>query len=424
MDRLNNAEPQGNFDEQAPKIISRMSVVSKNTLEDKPSPTDMLSQVTNPQLLQSPYGSTILSGKASEALADIALRNYKDASALPFIYLAPLVVAILSLLFGVLLSVYYVLLLIFKSVKQTTIDAPLNNQTVDFDTISALSFGGTFNYIYFMILPLISIVALVIFGALAYYYPPATPISAGVKGAVFVLGIASVFVFVLQTFFNMYIGKFINTIKERLDTLNEYMCSKIYKNTSLLNFIKEPKGSIISVDNTMQQALRDPLAFPRDITVENMAKLFYTITMFNHYHKIGLRNDQIFKAFNIFQPLVILSGSCRPADFLTRYGTFIEDISDTVIYVYINPDILASRKADVEEAISMCNDWITNTSTQANTIYPEDAYSLFLILVVVTLIVQISSLIIFKFAFGDPTQSKVSAAIQKIMNVIGFELPK
>lgn len=354
-----------------------------------------------------------------KAYGKIAEQAFKDARAIPLLLLIPLIITVFALVAGIILSLLYIIILIVMTVKEQTVSAPLNIQSVDYNTISSLGMGGTFNYLYFIVLPSIALAGIGLFGVLSYYFPPKTPLSGGVKSMIVVLALASLFVLVLQILFTIYIGGTIRRTRQKLDTLNNYMCSKIYKNIKFLNYIKEPKTTIISIDNTMQAILNDPEAVPNDMPVEDMAKLFYTLSIFNHYHKIGLRNDEIFKAFNIFQPTVILSGSCYPADYLTRYGTYIEDISDSTIRIYLRPD---RNQDEIDEAISLCNEWITETSSKANTLYPEDSYTMFLIMAVITLLVQVSSLIIMKYAYGDPNTSKVTFIIQKVFLVVGLEL--
>ena len=382
-------------------------------------PGGILQQGSNPAIgiPVSPFGY-----QPDSNVGRLLMQQYKDARGIPLLLLIPLIITVFALVAGIILSLVYIIILIVMTVKEQTVSAPLNIQTVDYNTISSLGMGGTFNYLYFIVLPAIALGGISLFGVLSYYFPPKNPLTGGVKSMIVVLALASLFVLVLQILFTIYVGGAIRNTKRKLDTLNNYMCSKIYKNIKFLNYIKEPKTTIISIDNTMQAILKDPEAVPDAMPVEDMAKLFYTLSIFNHYHKIGLRNDEIFKAFNIFQPTVILSGSCYPADYLTRYGTYIEDISDNTIRMYLRPAMLDRNQDEIDEAIGLCNEWITETSSKANTLYPEDSYTMFLIMAVITILVQVSSLIIMKYAYGDPKTSKVTAVIQKVFLVVGLEL--
>ena len=327
--------------------------------------------------------------------------------------------SILCISVGILLSLYYITNIIALTIKQTPLDAPLNNQTADFETIKSLNFfGGKFNYSYFLIFPLLAIAGIIGFIAMTFIVPRETPMPREVKGIVFVILLSSLTMLFCQGVIHVQVGKSIRAVSRRLTFFNRYVCSRIYKNYTFLQNIQDPKANILSVNQSILNSLK--LLTP-DMSDQDLAKAFYTLTMFYHYQKIGLRNTAIFEAFDLFDPTSLLLGACSPADYLPRYGTYIEDIGESIIRPGLVTQGVSIPSARVNEILALTSEWATNTNGYANTLYPEDAFNAFIIMTILTLFVQILPFIILFFFYGDPDKYIITRGIHTFGNAVGLQ---
>jgi len=305
-------------------------------------------------------------------------------------------------------------------VQQGANENPLNIESIDFTTIQSLSFsGGQFNYLYFMILPIGALAGVIVFTVLNALLGKGVPPSRQIKGLLFVIGLSALIMIVLQLFAYMKLGKSIKLVAKRLDFFNRYVCSKIYKNLRFLSLIQNPQVSIVGTMSSVQKSLA---TLSTGDTVENYAKAFFTVTLFYHYQKISLRNPIIFDAFDIFKPSSLLGGGCNPGNYLARYGTYIEDISETVIRPVLPKELQGNQV--VEQAIILNNEWITNANGYANTIYPEDAFNSFAILAIVTILIQMVPVSLIVAFYSPPEKSLTSKVLRILMEQLGLSLSK
>lgn len=338
---------------------------------------------------------------------------------LPTKLMIPFVFSLICIILSVILSIYYVLLFIGKSIKQYTLSAPLNHQTLDYESVSSNSFefNTSFNYTYFLILPGLSFLGILTFGLINIFtvdenYRLPQTIRKMISGMI----ISLIIVLALQTLVYLFSNRNIKNVKKRLDDCDNYICSRIYKNVKFLEFIDEPKESIISTSNSVNNALS---SLKEDISIEDYAKAFYTITLFNHYQKLSLTNPSIQQAFELFNPSVLLSyKGCKPSKYFNRYGSYIEDISETIIRPAL-PRTITKDAIKVSKAFELYNDWIVNTNNLANAIQPQQALNSFIIVIISTVIIQIVYITVMYKMFKVNTDDDITAkVIQKISDII------
>ena len=338
---------------------------------------------------------------------------------LPTKLMIPFVFSLICIILSVILSIYYVLLFIGKSIKQYTLSAPLNHQTLDYESVSSNSFefNTSFNYTYFLILPGLSFLGILIFSLINIFtvdenYRLPQTIKKMISGMI----ISLIIVLALQTLLYLFSNRNIKNVKKRLDDCDNYICSRIYKNVKFLDFIDEPKESIISTSNSINNALS---SLKEEISIEDYAKAFYTITLFNHYQKLSLTNPSIQQAFELFNPSVLLSyKGCKPSKYFNRYGSYIEDISETIIRPAL-PRTITKDAIKVSKAFELYNDWIVNTNNLANAIQPQQALNSFIIVIISTVIIQIVYITVMYKMFKVNTDNDITAkVIQKIPDII------
>ena len=338
---------------------------------------------------------------------------------LPTKLMIPFVFSLICIILSVILSIYYVLLFIGKSIKQYTLSAPLNHQTLDYDSVSSNSFefNTSFNYTYFLILPGLSFLGILIFSLINIFtvdenYRLPQTIKKMISGMI----ISLIIVLALQTLLYLFSNRNIKNVKKRLDDCDNYICSRIYKNVKFLDFIDEPKESIISTSNSINNALS---SLKEEISIEDYAKAFYTITLFNHYQKLSLTNPSIQQAFELFNPSVLLSyKGCKPSKYFNRYGSYIEDISETIIRPAL-PRTITKDAIKVSKAFELYNDWIVNTNNLANAIQPQQSLNSFIIVIISTVIIQIVYITVMYKMFKVNTDNDITAkVIQKIPDII------
>jgi hypothetical protein len=338
---------------------------------------------------------------------------------LPTKLMIPFVFSLICIILSVILSIYYVLLFIGKSIKQYTLSAPLNHQTLDYESVSSNSFefNTSFNYTYFLILPGLSFLGILIFSLINIFtvdenYRLPQTIKKMISGMI----ISLIIVLALQTLLYLFSNRNIKNVKKRLDDCDNYICSRIYKNVKFLDFIDEPKESIISTSNSINNALS---SLKEEISIEDYAKAFYTITLFNHYQKLSLTNPSIQQAFELFNPSVLLSyKGCKPSKYFNRYGSYIEDISETIIRPAL-PRTITKDAIKVSKAFELYNDWIVNTNNLANAIQPQQSLNSFIIVIISTVIIQIVYITVMYKMFKVNTDNDITAkVIQKIPDSI------
>lgn len=318
--------------------------------------------------------------------------------------LIPFMTAFIITILSILLSVYYVYTMVMTLVERLSMKVPLNEDTLEFDAIPSTSFFtfSDYNMWLFFIFPIVVFVSLLVIPLLAstnFIIPNI------VKTLIWVLVFHNLMVFVVFAIFFSQARYSNGLVNKRLTIVDNYICSKIYRNSNVLKLLQEPKTDFISIINTIQEVMR---LLPQNIKEAELAKVFYTLHLYFHYHKIGVRNPRIQQALNTFSISSLLLRQCKPSKYFNRFGTYIEDINET-IKEYL-PQNFSKTDLRVRNALNKCYVMVMQTNNMANSIYPEDALRPFLSLNFANLTIQTVSLLLLSYfvAEGDKFRSLVN----------------
>jgi|APGre2960657404_1045060.scaffolds.fasta_scaffold00151_6 hypothetical protein len=308
------------------------------------------------------------------------------------------VFALLISIFTILLSIYYLYSIMDTIIQRMAITTPLNMDTLEFDAMLSTEFFKLSKYSMwlFIVLPLLSLLLLGIMGIVIVSLKSATPIPSMIKYTTWILVAHNVLILLGFSIFYFKARFQTNTVRSRINTFNNYVCSKLFRNNKFLNLLRNPQTDIISIVTKFGDALSN---LPAKADKDQYAKAFYTLTLYYHYHKIGIRNPRIKGALEIFSPMNLLLNKCNPAGYLNRYGTYIEDISE-LIKQYL-PKKIDSNNLLVKQGFDECYSWIIQTNNLANSLYPEDSLRPFLMLTFTNFTIQTISLLGLSYFVSD-----------------------
>jgi hypothetical protein len=291
------------------------------------------------------------------------------------------------------IALYYIFSVIIMVIN-TLLGGSTNNDELDTTTIKSLSLFRKegFNLTKVLrILPIISILLIIVFFILKIFIK--TIDSDGTAGIVqlfaCVIGFSAIFAVIMQYLVYKYVGQNIVVVNERLDIFNNFVCVNLYKNIAFLSKIERPQISIVGVNMIIRDCLK--MVYLKETSETDLTKAFYTLTLFNHYQQLSLRSKTIYNSFKIFKYTELLSNRCSPATYLSASGTYIEDISNTLIIPNLPSKV---NNIFLERALTRCNELLIKTNELANTLYPQDAFFSFTLVSVLTMIINAVPLII------------------------------
>jgi hypothetical protein len=186
------------------------------------------------------------------------------------------------------------------------------------------------------------------------------------------------------------VGKQLFKVNDKLKNFDRYVNAHIYKKLNFLKLIENPPMSIIESNTVIQKCLQ--IAYSSTASTTDLAKAFYTLTLFHHYQKLSSRNPLIYDAFKLFKATYQITNDYLPSAYLQRYGTYIEDIGSTLILPNLARHI---KNVNLDSAVLLCNKWVSRTNELANTFYPEDAMTAFLGITIVIFLTNLFCAFIF-----------------------------
>jgi len=324
--------------------------------------------------------------------------------------LLPFMSSFIIAIIGIFLSIYYIFTIVSTLLQKLYIKVPLNEDTLEYDAIPSTSFFtiSDYNMWLFILFPIISFILLAlipIFSSKLYVLPT---IIKNLSWALLFHNILVLFGFSIFFFNARYQSSLVN---KRLSTLDKFICSKLYRSMDVLSKLQTPKSDYIAMVDNIKSVLSK---ISSKISDYELAKVFYTLHLYTHYHKIGIRNPRIQNALSTFSATGMLLGQCKPSKYFNRYGTFIEDINET-IKTYL-PSFLPKNNKNVKEALNTCYIWVSQTNNMANSIYPEDALRPFLSLSFANTTVQIVSLVVLSYFVAEGEMFR--DAVNKIANTV------
>jgi hypothetical protein len=170
---------------------------------------------------------------------------------------------------------------------------------------------------------------------------------------------------------------FIRKVKEQAEYLNTYIRTNISKNQEILNKLKIPKTDINDKYATIVECVK---ILKKEKNQTELAKGFYTLTLYNDYSASKSR-----EAYEIFSSIALLDQKNKPmpAGYMPFHGTFIKKIDESIIRQYISSSKL------VDDAIDECDRMVEKTNELANKINPEPAFAWFIIMLVMTILINV-----------------------------------
>jgi len=307
-------------------------------------------------------------------------------------YTASFMFALIITICAFAVLIYYGFTLFVSILNSFLVKTPLNMETIEFNVMNSTSFLTYSKYMMwlFLALPILALTGCVVFVALTYIMTKdgsslPLPNAPTMSSLTWVIVMHNLLLFIGFLLFFMNSRHQNAAAIQRVDKFNNFIGDKIYKSATFLKNLATPQTDIISIMNTFTNALT---TIPENLEATQLAKAFYSLHMYFHFHKLGIRNPKLIDALGIFNPLTLLIGNCDAANYLNRYGTFIEDNSE-LIKKYL-PLTIDKNSVRVKTALNTCYDWITQTNNLANSLYPEDSWRpfqrMFLVLITLNLI--------------------------------------
>jgi hypothetical protein len=302
------------------------------------------------------------------------------------IHLALVFIAIIALICSFLASILFVVILVVSVINKSDDLFPLNTATVEFEIVKSFTrYSGKFNYLLLVLLPFISLCCIIAVFVLSYtILPPPFQLGGEAKGVLAAIGILAFIVAGLQFLANLYLGSKIRAVSAKVSHLNDFIYNNYTKNPLILPMLTQPQNSLFSLNSIMKDCLAQITMISSE---KNIAKIFFTITMLFHYHKLGTREEYLFNALQMFRIPNMLLRLISPSDFFPRYGTYVSTI-EPLIKSNISEELWISSKTKIDKAFSICRGNISKVNELANTIYPETAFLSFAILAAVSLAIQ------------------------------------
>jgi hypothetical protein len=182
----------------------------------------------------------------------------------------------------------------------------------------------------------------------------------------------------LQILIMVYAGRFINKVKAQSDALNTLIRINIYKNGDFLKKLRKPKTDSNDKYNTIVECIG---ILKNEKDKYKLAKGFYTLTLYNYFNEFSYAQG----AYEIFDLLALAdqTNKIMPSAYMPRYGTFIEDIGETI------RQHMSSSSSLVNDAMNECDILVSKTNELANTIYPDQAFNVFLLMLVTTILINV-----------------------------------
>lgn len=283
--------------------------------------------------------------------------------------------AIVAILLNYALIIVYISKILSYYASESVNESPLNIEAIDYVAAYSLTYENgrhTFSFTYLFVIFLG-----IAFLLLLYFYVKVTEKPSIIRFILIVLFIT----IIIQMSVTILLGISIKNVKNRIDTMNTFIRNKIYKKGDFLDNLNGHTDSTVETNRRIMTCI-DKLKHVKD--KNELAKGFYTLTLYYYYQEFPSKNKAIHGAYQLFNLTSLLGGKSQPSSYMPRYGTFIESISETLI----RPNIPVKAHY-LNEAMYLCDKWITETNEYANTIYPSEAYNSFMLLIIVTIVINI-----------------------------------
>lgn len=332
------------------------------------------------------------------------------------------------------LSLFYLRSYIKEWIFSFVYRNPLNAAALDYKVSKAIGLQLEYGYAWFVVLALVMFVA----AGWGLYTTSKSGVAAPPTVALglvlmFVQGAVSVLV---NTGIFLAGRKSMIMIRFRREQFNKHIYDHLFKKSyKFLKVLSQPQGNLVASYDAIKKALRhaapskvrvDAKQVTKDVkkvvtvtksdmSADDLARMFFTVNIYAHFQKIGVRNPLILDAMSTFSPLRLLSRlKVQPADYLFRTGTFIADVSETTMLML--PADMRMTPDDLDEALAKVGEWTAIANNHANSIYPEEASGPFLKLAAYIFAAQwMVPLAFYTYVLKDPVRK--AAFIDTVMQL-------
>ena len=299
-------------------------------------------------------------------------------------------VALLSIILSFLLIFIYGIIIIKSILSISKNKTVLNIETIEYASVYYLT------YLW------------VIFLGFAFLLLLSFKVNNESEYAVVNIGLIALFVaFVVQIIITYFASDFINKVKLQAEVLNTYIRTYIYKKSEIAEKLKQPNTDMNRKYTTILECIK---ILKNEQNQTELAKGFYTLTLYNYYSDLLVQNTTILQgAYKIFDFNTLLTekNKVTPAAYMPRYGTFIEDIGEK----YIRPHMSSSTL--VNEAMYECDKMVAKTNELANTFYPDQAYNAFILMLIGTVLINVLLVgSVFYYGIKKPAVSSTDTVTQ------------
>lgn len=357
---------------------------------------------------------------SAEAIKDAIQAFIRDIQSTSLLVSICVIISLFFTIISIIMAVVFTITSFKKLTRGLLVSNPVNEGSLDYNVAVSVSswIPRGYNYIYFLVLPLLQALPLAIIG-IYYFRGRKNPeflsrfrVGSTMTLVMVVLAIQALICMLCNTivYFNNY--RIIRLVTIRVNAFDNYVYDRMYKGSrvkpkdvpkSEIDTYGKPSANSkafydelgdmqpnpISVKLAIQRALQK---LPAEISDDGLAKAMFTASLYAHYHKLGTRNPSLYDAIDLFRPMrLMIRDMFNPADFLHRKGTYIDDMSETfgaLNSMYLRPS-LRDDQDKIASAIAKNAEWIAEANNRANNIYAEDAIAPFFSMVVAMFIVQL-----------------------------------
>lgn len=285
------------------------------------------------------------------------------------------------LVIAMLLTMFYIFKFLGDIKKLKLYSSPLNIQSYKFKSMRIFDTNNEyFNILYISIIHGLSfILALIAFATLKN-------MTFSVYSGLFI-GVLVIVLFIVMRIVN----KHYKNTKSRIDRLNEQICGMIYKKTDFLRILRD--SSTVSVFDIKDTIIKSLETIDSSTSERDLVKVFFTLTLFNHFAKIHHTNSEIERKdlFKVFDYSTLLCNSCKPVNYLHVSGTRIEQI----VHTYIESNLPFNSTSASINAIRRCATIVENINEAANNLNLDESYkNVFIPIVFPVLAIQVLAILL------------------------------
>lgn len=154
----------------------------------------------------------------------------------------------------------------------------------------------------------------------------------------------------------------------KIQNFDNFVCSKLTRE-SAINILLSKKAD----PKDRNQLIKDIVANKLPNDTEGDAKVFYTIHLYQYFHKLGMNHVHLPAALALLKNSSRLT-KCNPSKYFTRYSTNIQDLTEKLRDILRENDNLDNSTL---AALELCRKWVKQTMVMANDLKSDNITNLF-----------------------------------------------